>query len=289
MSTPQIAERIYDYGVADEYPADLYHYNGTAAGISGFERITDADVDLFYEQGYLVVHNAFTPDEVQTALEGLLYLISGEHPTFKGIMYEKKAAGVAVETLSPEQRQDYVRKFMWFVEYDARLKALAYHPKLMATLTRLIGEKPVLFQDMALIKPPKIGREKPWHQDHAYFNLPLDAPVVGAWIALDEATTDNGCMIVIPGTHRQGPVVHFKRRDWQICDTHVNNRGAVAAPLKPGGCLLFHSLIHHGTPTNHSGLRRRAVQFHYRGASALETSAEARLTIFGEEGKDVTC
>ena len=56
---------------------------------------------------------------------------------------------------------------------------------------------------MALLKPPR-GREKPWHQDHAYFNLPLDTPIVGVWIALDEATPENGCMHVIPGSHREG-------------------------------------------------------------------------------------
>jgi phytanoyl-CoA hydroxylase len=204
-------------------------------------------------------------------------------------MYEKAAVDLDLEHLSPDEKQDYVRKFMWFVNYDARLKALSEHPRLLAVLTRLMGEPPALFQDMALLKPPHIGREKPWHQDHAYFNYPLETVIVGVWIALDEATTENGCMMVVPGSHRRGPVVHFKRRDWQICDTHVDNRGALAAPLQPGGCLLFHSLIHHGTPTNNSPQRRRAVQYHYRPQSLEPAAQEQRLAIFGSEGKDVTC
>lgn len=282
-------ERIFDYGMVGDYPADLYRYHDVAAGIDGFDRVTDDEITRFHQQGYLVVENAFTPDEVQATLDGLNYLISGQHPDFKGIMYEKKAEGAPVEALPAEERQDYVRKFMWFVEYDARLKALSQHPKLTDVLVRIMGERPVLFQDMALIKPPRIGREKPWHQDHAYFELPLETTVVGAWIALDEATPENGCMVIIPGSHRRGPVVHFKRRDWQICDTHVDNQGALAIPLRPGGCLLFHSLLHHGTPSNDSGRRRRAVQFHYRPISAPKTSVEERLAIFGEDGKDVTC
>ena len=132
---------------------------------------------------------------------------------------------------------------------------MSEHPELLDVVSRVIGAPPALFQDMALLKPPRIGREKPWHQDHAYFDLPLDTPVVGVWIALDRATTDNGCMTIIPGSHRRGPVVHFQRRDWQICDTHVDNRGALAVPLEPGGCLLFSSFMHHGTPHQH---RRRA-------------------------------
>jgi len=257
--------------------------------VDGFANVRDEQIALFHEQGYLVIHNAFTPTEVEETLAGLLYLISGENPDFKGVMYEHQAKGIPVETLPAEEKQDYVRKFMSFVDYDKRLKALSEHPQLIDLLSRIMEDTPLLFQDMALLKPPRIGREKPWHQDHAYFNLPLDTPVVGVWIALDEATTENGCMMINPGSHKQGPVVHFKRRDWQICDTHLNNQGALAVPLKPGGCLLFHSLTQHGTPTNNSEQRRRAVQFHYRPALASKTTVEERLAIFGEEGKDVTC
>ena len=151
------------------------------------------------------------------------------------------------------------------VEYEDRI-ALAQHPQMIAVLARLIGATPELFQDQALLKPPLIGREKPWHQDNAYFNLPPETAVVGVWIALDEATPENGCMYVIPGWHRAGPVVHFKRRDWQICDTDVAADAAWTVPLKPGGCLIFHGLLHHGTPPSRSPQRRRALQFHYKPA-----------------------
>src|SRR5690606_35073346 len=118
-------------------------------------------------------------------------------------------------------RQNYIRKFSSFVNYDERLMAMSNHPELLALVRRLMGAEPALFQDMGLCKPPHGGREKPWHQDKAYFNYAVDAPVVGVWIALDEASAENGCMHVIPGSHREGPVIHFKRRDWQICDTDV--------------------------------------------------------------------
>ena len=182
-----------------------------------------------------------------------------------------------------------MRKFFNFVEFAPRMKALSEHAELLDVVSRVIGSPPELFQDMALLKPPRIGREKPWHQDHAYFDLPLDTPVVGVWIALDRATTENGCMTIIPGSHRRGPVVHFQRRDWQICDTHVDNRAALAVPLEPGGCLLFSSFMHHGTPTNTATERRRALQFHYAPADAPGISKEQRMAVFGAEGKSVTC
>lgn len=282
-------ETIFDYGSGDEYPEQLYAYNGLATGVNGFDSVTPAHLDQFHEQGYLVVNNAFTPSEVQDALDGLFALIAGQNPDYHGLMFEKKAKGINVKTLPPEEKQDYVRKFMWFVDYETRLKAMAEHPKLLKLVQQMIGDTPELHQDMALLKPPRIGREKPWHQDHAYFDLPINTTVVGVWIALDEATTDNGCMIVYPGSHRQGPVVHFQRRDWQICDTHTRQQEVLAVPLKPGGALFFHSLIQHGTPANNTTQRRRAVQFHYRPQSAIKSSKEERLALFGEEGKDVTC
>src|SRR5690606_10593011 len=161
----------------------------------------------------------FTPEEVEAGLNGLVDLIAGKRPDFKGIMFEA-AARDKIDTLTPEERQDYVRKLAWFVEYDERLKALSHHPALLSVLARIMGEEA-------------------WHQDFAYFNLPLGTQVVGVWIALDEALVENGCMHVIPGTHREGPVVHFQRRDWQICDTDVQVQRSVAIPLKPGSLLLF--------------------------------------------------
>ena len=253
-----------------------------------FEAVTDADVQFFHKHGYLVIHDAFSPEEVRETLDGMLYLMDGKHPDYRGIQYERKLVKQK-SVLSTEERRDIIRKIASFVEYEPRLKAISEHEGLIAVVQRLIEETPELFQDMGLIKPPHIGSEKPWHQDCAYFNLPLDTPVVAAWIALDEATPENGCMHIIPGSHREGPVVHFNRRDWQICDTHVPVDREVMVPLKAGGCLLWHGLLHHGTPANRSNLRRRALQFHYCPESTGKIETQERMDVFGSEGKDVEC
>jgi phytanoyl-CoA hydroxylase len=278
----------YDQEVGGECPPDLYLAQQAADGLKGFAAVDDQQIALFHAQGYLVIHDAFTSAEVAGALAGVLDLIGGAYPAYRGIQYEKNAREL-VASLSGEQRQDVVRKLWKMVEHDKRVAALAQHPQLLGVLARLIGDTPTLFQDQALLKPPLIGREKPWHQDNAYFNLPPETIVVGVWIALDEATPENGCMFVIPGSHRAGPVVHFKRRDWQICDTDVAADAAWTVPLKPGGCLLFHGLLHHGTPPSRSPQRRRALQFHYKPAGVAQIAPEQRLAIFGSEGKDVSC
>ncbi len=116
---------------------------------------------------------------------------------------------------------------------------------------------------MALLKPPHIGREKPWHQDAAYFNWePLEG-VLGTWIALDPATPENGCMHVLPGSHRDGPRPHYHDRDCQLADEDVAVERDLMVPLAPGGALFFSGLLHHATPPNFSPEPRRALQFHY--------------------------
>jgi phytanoyl-CoA hydroxylase len=277
----------FDPGAEDHVP-ELYAHDAIAEKIDGLESITDEHVAFYRQEGYLAVENAFSPEEVKSGLEGLLHLIMGGNPEFKGISFEAKAREI-LPTLGPEARQDAVRKLMYFVDYDERLRAISHAEKLLAVVRKLIGATPKMFQDMALLKPPRMGREKPWHQDHAYFDFPIGTRVVGVWIALDEATLENGCMRVQPTKHQEGPRIHFKRRDWQICDTDVMGKRCVAVPLKPGGLLLFDGLLPHGTPTNHSPSRRRALQFHYAPEDVQKCTTEERLAHFGSEGKDVTC
>ncbi len=291
MSSPANSkDQSKDTGQASDYPSWLYTYASTVTqGINGLKAVSNDDIQSFHDRGYLVINNAFSEQETLAALQGLIALIDGKNTEFKGIQFENSVID-RLDSLSSEQRQDAVRKLYSFVNYDKGLNDLAFHPDLLKLIGRIAGEEKLnMFQDMALLKPPFIGREKPWHQDMAYFNVPLDTTIVGVWVALDEVSPENGCMMVIPGSHKQGAVIHFKKRDWQICDTDVYNDGAVAVPLNPGSILLFHGLIHHGTPANLSPKRRRAVQFHYRGASIQLSAEEDRLAAFGSEGKDVFC
>lgn len=270
------------------HTSELYAHTAIADGVQGFDAVTEREIATYDAQGYLVIHDAFSPDEVASARQGLENLIAGRCDGFRYFDWEP-AARPRLAELGPEERRNALRKLMYFTTYEPRLAAVANHPRLLALVTRLMGATPKMFQDMALLKPPRMGREKPWHQDHAYFDLPEGTRIIGVWIAIDEATTENGCMVVWPGGHKSGPIPHFQRRDWQICDTTVQGQPFVAVPLKPGGCLLFDGLLPHGTPHNHSDAPRHAVQFHYQPENVARTSLEERMKLFGSEGRNVSC
>ena len=176
MSTPAPAPRPlaketqFDPG-AELHPRELYaaESGAIAFGVDRLEDIGPRELDHYRTQGYLVVRQAFTSGEVASAVAGLLHLIMGGNPAFDGIQFEAQAQKI-LDSLTLDQRQDAVRKVWFFTEFEPRLQAFAQNPNLVAVVRQLMGGvEPFMFQDMALVKPPHLGREKPWHQDHAYF------------------------------------------------------------------------------------------------------------------------
>lgn len=278
----------FDQGTTEKHSPELYRPAGYATGIDGLASCADRHVDFYHEQGYLAINDAFQPAEVQAALDGLLDLTGGQNKTLHELQFERQARDI-LPTLAAEDKQDVVRKINHCSKYDLRLKALIEHPQLLTVITRLLGAAPELLSDQALLKPPFIGREKPWHQDNSMFAHAADTLLVGVWIALDDVTPENGCMHVIPGTHQGGPVVHFNRRDLQICDSDVAIDHVIAVPLRAGGCLLFDGLLHHGTPANRSPRRRRALQCWYALPDIHRATSEERTAVWSSVGKDVTC
>ena len=141
----------------------------------------------------------------------------------------------------------------------------------IAEAARSIGfEDPKLLQSMYIFKPPHIGGEVTCHQDSTFlYTEPMT--VVGFWVALQDATVDNGCLWAEPGGHR-GPL-----RKRFVLDGDEGTRFEVLDPTpfpEPGGpdlvpleapkgtLVLLHGLLPHWSDTNRSGSSRHAYTFH---------------------------
>lgn len=273
---------------SDGHDPLLYDAAATAQAVRIEEQLTQEQIDFYLSHGYLAVDELLSEEQVQQSLQTLDDLITGKNGSWKGVMYEA-AAKAELENLTADERRDKVRKLAFFGDEATDCGLPVDEPRMMRCVQQLMGgREPNLFQTMTLLKPPHIGREKPWHQDHAYFNIDVADRIVGVWIALDEATLENGCMHLLDAAHDE-PMLHWQRRDWQICDTDMLGKKSIAVPLKPGGALFFDSMLPHGTPTNNSPNRRRAMQFHYAPADAAAVTEEEHKVIFGTEGKDVEC
>ena len=163
-------------------------------------------------------------------------------------------------------RELRVRKYRDLGLGDAYFWAAVKDPAVIECVSALIGDEPQLLQTMALVKPPEIGSAKDWHQDIPYFPITPARDVVGVWIALDDATLENGCMQVVPASHHLGPVAHIQgptgwRLESVLCERLQPS--VVPLPMRAGSALFFNGALFHFSDANRSQRRRRAFQNHY--------------------------
>ncbi|MDR6549095.1 phytanoyl-CoA dioxygenase family protein [Paenibacillus qinlingensis] len=263
----------------------MYRYDQVEDNrISTLRDLTEEHVKQFWARGYLVVEQALSMEEVNTSLAAVMDILSGASTGTK-IQFVKPRN----ELKTLEEIELAARKLSDYIDHEPRLRDIAYHPSIMEALSKLFGENAKVAQDQAILKPPTGGAEKPWHQDMAYGPLAYDKAVIGLWTALDPAELDNGCMHIIPYSHREGGAPHYAVRDWQLCDSTVQVEHDMAVPLQPGGVLIFHGLLHHGTPPNFSAKRRRALQVHYAPESASKLSPKEYKRMFTNEMTGAEC
>ncbi|MXX03402.1 MAG: phytanoyl-CoA dioxygenase family protein [Gemmatimonadetes bacterium] len=222
----------------------------------------------FSRDGYFIAEAFLTPDEVESIRREITAIVD-RYPDVPEELVQIEPA-VRRGAVTPESRELGVRKLFRMTRHSELFHALALHPRMVGIAVELIGPDVALFQSMLLMKPPRFGGQKVWHQDNAYFRLePND--VFGFWIALDDADVANGCMHVIPGSHRAGIGEHGGVADDYGLSSAPTADDAVACVMKSGDALVFHGETYHYTPPNTSDRRRRALQYHYASTHCRST------------------
>jgi len=141
--------------------------------------------------------------------------------------------------------------------------------RLVELVVQLVGPDARMFWEQLVAKPPQARTELPWHQDDGY--APTNPPgYLTCWIALDDADQDNGCIWVLPGSHRKGVFSHKKAGRYfrSGIEAFGSERAAVPAPVRKGEILLFHSLTLHRSGPNVTDRPRRAWIVQYCDSAA---------------------
>jgi phytanoyl-CoA hydroxylase len=223
-----------------------------------FRRITPDQARAYDEQGFFVLADAVDTTTV-TALTEAIEPLDREVMDFLGTRPDGRFSIAGVDTVSivlhPATRSAVCRDFCT--------------SELMADLAHdLVGPDVRLYWDQSVYKRPHGAEPVLWHQDNGYTYIEPQAYLT-VWVALTDATPENGCVQVLPGIHRTGTVAH---RDTPIgFECCRDPEGAVSVPVRAGSAVVFSSLTPHATGHNTTGDVRRAyiVQFAPDGAECL--------------------
>jgi hypothetical protein len=209
--------------------------------------------------------------------------------------YEREGHAVARGVLAADLVAEARRHVAWLLEKNPGLRPeqlghtlvkddpfwlrLVGDDRLLDVAEAFIGPDIALFASHYIAKPPRDGQPVLWHQDGAYW--PLDPmEVVTLWLALDDTDAENGCMRVIPRTHRTDLQEMKRRKDVQsvlgsaIEDDFVDESQAVDVVLKAGDVSIHHPNLIHGSNANTSDRWRRGLTIRYIPTSTRITSEE---------------
>ncbi len=231
---------------------------------------TDSLKDHYDQFGYAIGHSLLDDAEVQSLVKETITLCRGERGLIKGAHSPDHIAGL---------NDNEVQASYLAIHFPHKLSPLIAeamkHPAIVDCLKRLIGPNVKAMQSMLFMKyAGKPGQA--WHQDEYYIPT-RDRSLCGAWIALDDATIDNGCLWIHPGSHRKGII--WPTRDHQDAEFDISQEAwgfpeeqtdGIPAEVKAGDVVFFNGYtLHHSLPNRSAGNFRRALVNHYMSAESL--------------------
>lgn len=223
---------------------------------------------FYREHGYFVYENALSSAEVERLRQDTTALCRGEAAQIRGVL-----------PTSTDESDDEVLKRYVCIHFPHKVSEQMYaqlaHPRMVDVLTAVIGPNVKCMQSMLFIKAAgKPGQA--WHQDE-YFIPTRDRSLTGGWIALDDATVENGCLWVIPGSHKHGIIwpTHYQQDQRFDCTEEAfhfpyRDEDAIPVEVKAGSIVFFNGyLLHRSLPNRAASGYRRALVNHYMSAESL--------------------
>ena len=222
-----------------------------------FGLITPEQAVAYREVGGFVMENCFSTQELEALLAEL-------DPIEAGV--NRRLADMPADQPSIAREDEIVFSAHAVLTSDAA-RAFARHPVFQALVRDLIGPRVRLYWDQLVYKRPGTADEFPWHQENGYtFVSPQQ--YLTCWVALTDATIDNGCPWIAPGLHQLGTLEHhWTRLGFNCLDQSPDD--ALALPVKAGSVAVFSSLTPHRTGPNLTNDVRKAYILQYAPDGAV--------------------
>jgi ectoine hydroxylase-related dioxygenase (phytanoyl-CoA dioxygenase family) len=219
--------------------------------------LSAAQRDHYWAKGWVVAEGVFARHEADRVAKVLLAIAGRERESGKD--------GYNLDISEDGDRAP--RKINEPFAKDAVCREMLLDPRLTSRIAELLGHQPLLVVDQAFLKPPRFGSAKPYHQDNFYFRCHPDDEVITAWLALDDADEQNGCLRYIDGSHL-GPIIPHE----QVAGEEYNHvplpelidlSKESPARVRKGGVVFHHSKALHTSHRNSSDRWRKGWATHW--------------------------
>jgi phytanoyl-CoA hydroxylase len=221
--------------------------------------LTPEQIEFYQTNGYLLVEGVIEPDEAAFlreethALARRLAAAGDERVAFEGW-----GSAAKVTDLPRKLHHCHNPQF-----HSAAFARLIVDPRFTDRAADLIGPNIQLHHTKMFIKPPEVGAPFPMHQDFPYFAHERHT-MMAAIVHFDDAPLEKGCVRVVPGSHRNGPLGHIHEGGHHLPVEQFPVAEAVPCPAKAGDVLFFSYLTIHGSGVNLSDEARTTLLVQFR-------------------------
>jgi phytanoyl-CoA hydroxylase len=234
--------------------------------------LSAAQVRSFVENGFLVMPGLVSPSDIERLKRDTADIARGAYPS------------PSLTPVPPETTDREVQEKILCIHQphyvSPVIREFVSHPGICAVLAQVVGahlpfwdQRVKCMQSMLFTKPPGLPGQA-WHQDEYYIPT-RDRSLCGAWIAIDDATIQNGCLWVVPGSHRMGylypakPPADLDEYDGSNCCYGFDEALATPVEVTAGSVVFFNGYLLHRSLRNRSDIYRRALVCHYMNAWSL--------------------
>jgi phytanoyl-CoA hydroxylase len=243
--------------------------------------LTDAQTAFYRERGYLVVPDVLAAGELAKLRE-----------VTDRLLEDAARVGESTGAFLLEKGAPPGSRLVWRVfdpvALDPYYFEMARHARVLDAVEALIGPSIQLHNSNMHLKLPEHGGEVDWHQDFPY--LPhTNFDLLNTMIMLDDSTPENGCLNVIPGSHRHGPIGHGAGGTGGSGNFALSAAERAAGQpvddvvVPAGGMSIHHCLTLHSSQPNRSPKARRALIFTFRAGDAVQLGGRSNYAGFGTQ------
>jgi phytanoyl-CoA hydroxylase len=243
-----------------------------------FRLVTREQAAAYDQAGFFVLEDAFDPATVRAVIDEIDPIEARVTATLRGFPGGRAFIADA----------DAITFSVHLVTQSPLLRTFCRGRVFQDLAHDLVGPNVRLYWDQAVYKKPEKPQRFPWHQDNGYAYVEPQQYLT-CWIALTDATVDNGCPSVAPGVHRMGTLAHWMSDlGWQCLE---DPDGAVAVPARAGSVVVFSSLTPHTTGPNLTDSVRKAyiVQLAPDGARVVRDGGLTELANVPDRQFPILC